>query len=262
MIINDYNHFYNNSYHEKCQGGDVLRTDRRVQFIKPEPANMKILDIGCGPGEHIKAWLKNNEVHGVDIVDEYLNSSEKNGYFIHKCNCEECDLPFHDECFDIVVCTDVFEHLFNPQKVIENIHRVTKIGGLLLASVPNHFHLQQCVSMVKGNGIILKWSSHQRFDVWDYFHIRFFTSRSFEKFIEKADFRIKEKLYDNFLSDMPYVFPGKIPWKLQYLFYISLKRAFFQKYPDLFVSDFPIIAEKVSTSGANHLEMGRSMPGS
>ena len=261
MNVNEYNYFYNSVYLEECQDGDSSRTNKWVQFIKPPPANMKILDVGCGPGEHIKAWLENNEVHGVDIVDEYLYRSEKNGYFVHKCNCEECDLPFDDEYFDIVVCTDLFEHLFNPVCVIDKIVRVTKTGGLLLTSVPNHFHLQQCAAILKGDGLILKWGNHQRFDDWNYFHIKFFTSRSFEKFIENANFKIKEKLYDKFSSDMPYFFPGKFPWKIQNFLFALLKRIFFKKYPDLFVSDFPIIAEKVSNSDGNHLKMGRSMHG-
>ena len=244
MTVTDYNRFYNLDYLKKCHNADASRTNKWIRFIKPQPIDKKILDVGCGPGEHIKAWLQNNEVYGVDIVDEYLCSSEKKGYIVHKCNCEESDLPFDDESFDMVVCTDVFEHLFNPATVIDKIYRVTKIGGLLLTNVPNHFHLQQCVSIFTGNGLKLKWSNHQEYDDWNYFHIRFFTSKSFEQFIENANFKIKERLHNEFLADMPYLFPGKFPWKIQRVLFYLFKKAFIKSYPDLFVSDFPLIAEK------------------
>lgn len=48
-------------------------------------------------------------------------------------------LPFKNRVFDTVICTQVLTYVFNPQLFIDEIHRVLKIGGVLLLSVPAFF---------------------------------------------------------------------------------------------------------------------------
>ncbi len=46
------------------------------------------------------------------------------------------DFPFKENTFDTVICTQVLEHVENPAKVIEEIHKVTKKNGILILSAP------------------------------------------------------------------------------------------------------------------------------
>jgi ubiquinone/menaquinone biosynthesis C-methylase UbiE len=46
------------------------------------------------------------------------------------------DIPFPDESFDSIVCTQVFEHLAYPWKAVKEIRRVLKKGGCVLITVP------------------------------------------------------------------------------------------------------------------------------
>ena len=46
-------------------------------------------------------------------------------------------LPFADESFDLVFCTQMLEYVEQPKQVIVEIHRVLKRGGTLLLSVPS-----------------------------------------------------------------------------------------------------------------------------
>lgn len=46
------------------------------------------------------------------------------------------EIPFPDEYFDSVVCTQVFEHLAVPHKAVREIHRILKKGGTILVTVP------------------------------------------------------------------------------------------------------------------------------
>ena len=46
-------------------------------------------------------------------------------------------LPFKDASFDLVVCTEVLEHMLWPHNVLNEIYRVLEPGGNLVASVPN-----------------------------------------------------------------------------------------------------------------------------
>jgi SAM-dependent methyltransferase len=45
-------------------------------------------------------------------------------------------LPFTDNCFDIVVCAELLEHVYAPENVLAEVFRVLKNGGLLLITVP------------------------------------------------------------------------------------------------------------------------------
>lgn len=53
------------------------------------------------------------------------------------CNAEEMQLD--DCCFDLVLCTQVLEHVQNPQRVLDECYRVLKPGGLLIATAPSIF---------------------------------------------------------------------------------------------------------------------------
>tara|TARA_S200000501_G_scaffold291189_1_gene276361 strand:+ start:96 stop:782 length:687 start_codon:yes stop_codon:yes gene_type:complete len=50
--------------------------------------------------------------------------------------CDACNMPFDNETFDLVVCQALLEHVENPLKIIEEIHRVLKKGGNIYCTVP------------------------------------------------------------------------------------------------------------------------------
>ncbi len=47
-----------------------------------------------------------------------------------------CNLPFSDESFDLVLCNHVLEHIPNDIRAMQELHRVLKKGGILIAQVP------------------------------------------------------------------------------------------------------------------------------
>ena len=46
-------------------------------------------------------------------------------------------LPFRDGAFDRVYCSEVLEHVLDPESVIREMHRVLAPGGIAVISVPN-----------------------------------------------------------------------------------------------------------------------------
>ena len=57
--------------------------------------------------------------------------------------CSICDYNpiIEKEKFDLIVCTDVLEHVINPFDAIDEIHRILKPGGILLLSSPLNFRI-------------------------------------------------------------------------------------------------------------------------
>jgi SAM-dependent methyltransferase len=93
----------------------------------------KVLDVGCGqnPYKHLLTSGK-TEYYGIDIVE-----SGQFGY--HNFKSLKFDgkrIPFTDEQFDYVLCTEVLEHVEEPQKLVDEIYRVLKSGAAGVITVP------------------------------------------------------------------------------------------------------------------------------
>ena len=92
-----------------------------------------VLDVGCGQSPY--KFLLNptqTKYFGVDIVDaekfDYSNSD------ITPFNGE--DIPFEDEKFEGLICTEVLEHVQHYQKLIDEMYRVMKTGGTGIVTIP------------------------------------------------------------------------------------------------------------------------------
>ncbi len=56
--------------------------------------------------------------------------------------CDAALLPFHANCFDAIVCSEVLEYLYNPVQVLHEMRRVLKSGETLLICVPFLYRIQ------------------------------------------------------------------------------------------------------------------------
>lgn len=97
----------------------------------------KLLDIGCGTGYLISMLSKdyNAEYIGLDLSPEMINQAIrkniKNARFIEGRSDE---LPFEDNTFDIVTCSQSFHHYPETDKPMQEAKRVLKNGGLYILS--------------------------------------------------------------------------------------------------------------------------------
>lgn len=120
---------------------------RLLEWVKPGPDH-KILDIGCGAGYFLFMTLEryrkqgfNPTVVGIDISDNQLS------YMVQRMAKEGVDavavhasgeyLPFPDNSFDLITCSEVIEHVRNPDRALQDMYRILKPGGLLLISTPS-----------------------------------------------------------------------------------------------------------------------------
>jgi len=117
----------------------------------------RILDIGCGEGRHtIKACQQSNTLCvGADFGFENLIETRKKIIFhqaINDLSCKTIDLscmdvtnlPFCDNCFDIVICSEVLEHIPDDKKAVFELVRILKPGKILAVSVPRFWPEKIC----------------------------------------------------------------------------------------------------------------------
>ena len=124
--------------------------------IKIKPG-FKILDIGCGPGRHVSALYshENVTVIGADLSHDDLKEGVARLEY-HDAVGAHCgghwafttaditDLPFRDDYFDLVICSEVMEHIPNEQAAAAELLRVTKTGQNLIVSVPRFWPEKIC----------------------------------------------------------------------------------------------------------------------
>ena len=95
-------------------------------------SNLKVCDIGSAYGFIINAVPAKRKV-ALDISLQYLRLVDPSVVRI-RTNAE--DIPLEDSYFDVVICTDVFEHVQNAEKLSNEISRIIKLGGTLLLATP------------------------------------------------------------------------------------------------------------------------------
>lgn len=167
------------------------RFEKLAQEIK---ANVKltgkILDVGCGEG---KIWelFPGFDVTGLDISARNLAKAQK--YLVPVRGKAE-QLPFKDSSFDLVVASEIFEHLLKPEKTLEEIDRVLKVGGRAIITFPNVSGLQMRLSLLFwGRNPALNYPANVQ-------HLRFFNFGDLNQMLERTNLKVKKTRGVSFLA--------------------------------------------------------------
>lgn len=208
---------YEKKYHANEENNWWFRARRDIIFrlLTKFDKNSKILDVGCSGGplllEMKNRGFDNN--YGVDISTDAISLCKKRGLqnvFVS----DATKLNFQDNEFDIVIASDVLEHIKDDQSAISEWNRVLRPGGILFVFVPafnslwsehdilnQHFRRyskKSLVNLVSNNGFIPVKNSY-----WNF--LLFFPNALWRYFLSKI-FKIKEKdqLHegDGFLNKM------------------------------------------------------------
>ncbi len=115
------------------------RLEKIINLI-PKKEEYKILDAGCGEGHLLKKihdHFPKNYYYGVDITDIALVSARKRCPFANFQKMDLGNLAYDNEFFDIIICTEVLEHIYEYETVIAELVRILKKDGMLIISFPN-----------------------------------------------------------------------------------------------------------------------------
>lgn len=147
MTQESYNHFYNDGHRRLYVGKENpddtyfqgrYRAGKSTFDFLSKHINIKgkrILEVGCGSGAILK-YLHDSggDVKGIDLSRAYLEYGRER-YNLDLSNTDLFDLPDRHE-FDLIIYSDVLEHILNPREHLNKIKRLLKEDGLLYIKVP------------------------------------------------------------------------------------------------------------------------------
>jgi len=90
----------------------------------------EVLDVGCG-NKPYRARVQADRYVGLDIDNAFTRKVGAADLFY-----DGGVFPVADASFDAVLCSQVLEHVFTPEKFLSEIHRVLRPGGRLVLAVP------------------------------------------------------------------------------------------------------------------------------
>ena len=127
------------------------------------------LDLGSGIGSNLNTIAEYfHKIIASDISVNALKVSKKN-HKLENCKYVEADvenLPFKNVVFDVVIVTEVLEHISDLKKAISEIHRILKNGKFVIVSTPNYYNLAGFYKKYKDKQIGKEswdpWGAHQK----------------------------------------------------------------------------------------------------
>lgn len=105
-------------------------------YRKKNVKKMSLLDIGCGKKAVLSHEKENGDIYyGCDIYKKIDNNV--NHYLNIDLNSDDLSKKYMGKFFDIVFCGEVIEHVFSPDKLLEEIKNVMNANSILILSTPN-----------------------------------------------------------------------------------------------------------------------------
>lgn len=176
--------------------------DRYTDIIHAFQDRHRVLDVGCAGGVMLSMLSElGHECHGVDIIDrapEFPTIYKDKKIPFSVSNAEVDSLPYPENYFDAVACSQCVEHFtHSPRHALQEFRRVLKPGGLVEIDVPNVACFRNRSRLLRGKNITWDFESAY-FDVepiqqgnMSFFpmrHNREYTKAELEVLLQRSNF--------------------------------------------------------------------------
>lgn len=174
-------------YHNKknLYGIKPKREKILMFLIGRQIKDKKVLDVGCSTGYLGEKLEKlGAKVIGIDISPYAINLAKRVLTGAKVVDLNKGNLPFKSKSFDIIVASEVIEHLFRPVNTLKDLKRILKDDGEFIVSTPN----------------FLYWANRQQFlfgkfrytqsGMFDEGHVHFYTYQTLQEDLSQSGFNI------------------------------------------------------------------------
>lgn len=154
-----------------------------IEVMKPFVSG-RVLDVGCGDGtlsDGISKLAQVTEVTGIDISNTAIEIAKSKYPHVTYRVGEVTNLPFASDAFDIVTAIEVVEHIYDTERMFQELSRVLKPNGRIIITTTDFNRLKKITI-----GLLF----------WDrYFyptnpHIRFYSKKTLIELLHKFGFEV------------------------------------------------------------------------
>lgn len=157
------------------------------EFAAHLPAGARVLDVGCGNGAACGEFIKRGcQVVGVDLSEQgiaWARRTHPQGRFELLAADQDILRNLGEAPFDLVLSTEVVEHLYAPREWARGCFAALKPGGHLICTTPYHGYFKNLVLSLLG-----KWDTHAN-PLWDGGHIKLWSRCTLTQLLTEAGFR-------------------------------------------------------------------------
>jgi len=158
-----------------------------VAFAEPLKPGVRVLDIGCGNGYACGKFLEHGaSVVGIDLSVEGIQLARAKyptGRFELMAADDDVLQKLGEEPFDVVISTEVVEHLYRPRLWAKACFNALKPGGRFICTTPYHGYWKNLFISLLG-----QWDTHAN-PLWDGGHIKLWSKRTLSQLLIEAGFR-------------------------------------------------------------------------
>ena len=155
----------------------------------------RLLEVGCGGG-HVLRSFPEAELVGVDVSEVMLEKARRNlaGYQVTLLHGELGEVDLAPASFDAVVCTEVLEHVVDPDAVLASIAKLVRPSGRVVVTFPNDVLINRLKDLVKKSGLArlpplkrVEWGG-------DHYHLHVWTVAEMKELLSRH-FRVREERF-------------------------------------------------------------------
>jgi 2-polyprenyl-3-methyl-5-hydroxy-6-metoxy-1,4-benzoquinol methylase len=146
-----------------------------------------LVDMGCGNGAMLGTLRGFKRRIGLEMSESGLaiaRVAHPDVDFRQIDLCSPIQEPDLSGIADVVISTEVIEHVFLPREFVANARGILRTGGLLVVSTPYHGYLKNLAIAVLG-GCDKHWMP-----LWDYGHIKFWSRKTLTILLEEHGFDV------------------------------------------------------------------------
>ena len=155
---------FNNIRHFKGTTATPLSTAKRLRLVGKylDPEKPRFLDCGCGIGGYVLALVEQGRVdaHGIEYDEGTVRQTQLNPALQNRITQGDLQaIPSADGAWDYAMLNEVLEHVADERKVLREVRRVLKPGGLLFVFSPNRWFPFEthCVNFKNSHRQIPHW---------------------------------------------------------------------------------------------------------
>jgi 2-polyprenyl-3-methyl-5-hydroxy-6-metoxy-1,4-benzoquinol methylase len=149
----------------------------------------KVLELGCSVGTQSRILTEKLgcDVTGVELNPIAAHQAEAYCSRVVVENLDQIDFEkeFSYDKFDVILCADVLEHIYDPSSMLRKVKSVISSNGYVVASIPNITHIALIFEMLQGR------FEYRDKGLLDESHIRLFTRSTLIRTFSEAGFKLE-----------------------------------------------------------------------